>query len=182
MQALWFDIPEKILEERRQLGHDKKDELWDGVLHMVPPPTWRHQRLSVDLMFAIRPAADRAGLQVWGDGSGIYGPGENWRIPDLTLARPEHLAEETGLHGAELIVEVLSPNDESRQKLPFYASIGVREVWLVTPQSRVVEMFLLEGDHYVTSGDGISAVLGVTLQTIRGPKLRLIDGDSITDV
>jgi hypothetical protein len=49
MQALWLEVPEKFLEERWRLGHDKKDELWDGVLHLVPLPGSRHQRLTSDL-------------------------------------------------------------------------------------------------------------------------------------
>lgn len=38
MRAVWIGVPDRFLEERHRLGHDKQDELWEGVLHMVPPP------------------------------------------------------------------------------------------------------------------------------------------------
>jgi len=176
MQALWLEVPEHFLEERRRLGHDKKDELWDGVLHMVPPPASRHQRLSSDLVVALYKVARRVGLDFWVDSTGVFGPGENWRIPDLTFARPDQ-SSERGLESAELVIEILSPNDESRKKLPFYASIGVREVWIIDPVTRVAEIFA--GTTPVIGG--VSQVLGVRLETV-GAKLRIHDGDSFTDV
>ena len=176
MQALWLEVPEHFLEERRRLGHDKKDELWDGVLHMVPPPVSRHQRLSADLLVGLHQIARRFALEPWGDSTGVFGPGENWRIPDLTFARPDHRSER-GLESAELVIEILSPNDESRKKLPFYASIGVREVWIIDPVTRVAEIFA--GTTPVLGG--VSAVLGVRLETV-GALLRIHDGESFTDV
>ncbi|MEO8843780.1 MAG: Uma2 family endonuclease, partial [Kofleriaceae bacterium] len=158
MRAVWLEVPESFLEERRRLGHDKKDELWDGVLHMVPPPSSRHQRVSIDLLVALADIARRLGLEFWSDSTGLFGPGENWRIPDVTFARPDQ-ASERGLESAELVVETLSPNDESRKKLPFYARIGVREVWLVDPATRVVEIFALQAGGYAAVTDHRSVVL-----------------------
>jgi Uma2 family endonuclease len=105
----------------------------------------------------------------------VFGPGENWRIPDLTFARPDQ-SSERGLESAELVIEILSPNDESRKKLPFYASIGVREVWIIDPVTRVAEIYA----GTTLTGD-VSAVLGVRLETF-GALLRIHDGDSFTDV
>ena len=176
MQALWLEVPENFLEERRRLGHDKKDELWDGVLHMVPPPSSRHQRIAIDLLLALHAIARRFGLEPWSDSTGVFGPGENWRIPDATFARPDQRSER-GLESAELVIEVLSPNDESRKKLPYYASTGVREVWIVDPVTKVVEIFA--GTTAVRGG--VSTVLGVRLETVGG-NLRIHDGDTFTDV
>ena len=42
MKALLLEIPDTIqrwMDERARLGHDRMDEMWDGVLHMVPPPS-----------------------------------------------------------------------------------------------------------------------------------------------
>lgn len=33
-----LEVPEGLLAERARLGHDRFDEMWEGVLHMVPPP------------------------------------------------------------------------------------------------------------------------------------------------
>jgi len=176
MQALWLEVPEHFLEERRRLGHDKKDELWDGVLHMVPSPGLHHQRLSTDLLIALHPIARRFGLESWCDSTSVLGPTDNWRIPDLVFARSDQRSKR-GLASAELVIEVLSPHDESRKKLPFYASVGVREVWIIDPMTRVAEIFA--GTTPVIGG--VSQVLGVRLETV-GTKLRIHDGDSFTDV
>ena len=185
MRAVWLSVPESFLEERRRLGHDTKDELWDGELHMVPPPSSRHARIERDLLFALHPIARRHGLEAFPDATGVFGPGENWRIPDVTLVRP-HNVSERGLEAAELVVEVLSPHDESRKKMPWYASIGVREAWLVEPNTRIVEVYtLLEGAWHAVAAtaSGItSPLLGIRLEVVAGPKLRLHDGDSYTDI
>lgn len=62
MDAVWIDVPEDFLDERRRHGQDKKDELWEGVLHMVPPPSPKHNLLSVSLYNAFRVIASRRGL------------------------------------------------------------------------------------------------------------------------
>ena len=38
MRVLMLEAPQAMLDERRRLGHAVRDEMWDGVLHMVPPP------------------------------------------------------------------------------------------------------------------------------------------------
>jgi len=36
-----LEAPEELLAERRRKGHDRFDEVWEGVLHMLPPPSSR---------------------------------------------------------------------------------------------------------------------------------------------
>ncbi|MGI9120683.1 MAG: hypothetical protein ACR2G7_11290 [Acidimicrobiales bacterium] len=42
MRAVLLEAPQSLLEERRRLGLDIFDEMWEGVLHMVPPPGGPH--------------------------------------------------------------------------------------------------------------------------------------------
>ena len=46
MRGVLVEVPERMLAERRRLGLDGHDEMWDGVVHLVPPPDGRHQRLG----------------------------------------------------------------------------------------------------------------------------------------
>ena len=89
---------------------------------MVPPATFRHQTLGSDLLVVLH----RLG-----------------RSPDLVLVSPNHTSERGVEGSAALVVEILSPNDESRDKLPFYARMGVSEVWLLHPTTRTFEVFAL---------------------------------------
>jgi Uma2 family endonuclease len=41
-RAVWLDPWPHILEERRKKDLDRWDEVWEGVLHMVPPPAFDH--------------------------------------------------------------------------------------------------------------------------------------------
>lgn len=183
MRAVWLEVPEEFLEQRHTYGQDKCDEVWDGVLHMPPLPSSAHARRSLDLAVALIPISERRGLQVWGDCTGIVEHNQNYRIPDAMIARPEHTRSH-GLSSAELVVEMLSPNDEAREKLPFYAARGVKEIWLIDPITCAFEILSLLDDRYITVHGGRSPLLDVELATLAGtaPKLRITDGDHVVDV
>src|SRR5438270_5835277 len=107
MRAVMLEVPEHLLEERRRLGHDHRDEMWEGVLHMVPQPLSRHQLLGARLLTALTPAADERRLWAAYETS-VFRPGGagfDYRVPDLVFARPERFSER-GVEGrAELVVE-----------------------------------------------------------------------------
>ncbi|CAN5280571.1 hypothetical protein BH11MYX1_BH11MYX1_14870 [soil metagenome] len=175
MQALWLQVPEDFLEDRRRRGLDKKDELWDGVLHMSPVPGNAHQRVPPRLVEALRLIAKRNGLEIFFDATGIFGSNQDWRIPDLSFVRP-HQSSPRGLESAEIVVEIVSPTDESRKKFEFYSAVGVREIWIVEPDTWVVDLFSLVEGSYI-QGDA-SYVLGVRLETANG-ELRVHDGATV---
>ncbi len=64
MKAMVLDVDERLLDERRRKGLDVFDEMWDGVLHMVPPPSERHQRLGSWLLEILAPLARRQDLML----------------------------------------------------------------------------------------------------------------------
>ncbi|MGE3544776.1 MAG: Uma2 family endonuclease, partial [Kofleriaceae bacterium] len=133
MRALLLEPDPAWLEDRRRKGLDKFDEVWDGVLHVVPFPSTAHQRIAGTLYVVLRQLAERHGLEAF-EHFGIYHPvqGErNYRGPDVLIVHPQNLSRR-GVEGrAELVVEVLSPNDESREKFPFFAQCQIPEVWLL---------------------------------------------------
>jgi len=110
--------------------------------------------------------------------TGLYRPGTDldYRVPDHVYARPD-LATERGVDGpAEVVVELLSPGDETYDKLDFYADLGVGEVLVVHPGERRVELFVLRGGRAVLvqaddSGRVRSDALGATFATVPGPRL-----------
>jgi Uma2 family endonuclease len=170
-------VPESLLEERRRLGHDRRDEVWDGVLHMVPSPSAPHQRLLRDLLFVLHGVAQRRGLVVLSEFD-LHDPAtqgyEDYREPDVVIVDRKSVTKR-GVEGcAELAVEILSPNDESRDKLPFYARVGVREVWLIDPRKCTLEIFVsLESVHV--------SRLGLELD-VDGAILTIRDGDDVRTV
>jgi Uma2 family endonuclease len=149
MPTLVFDPPpaelEALLERRRDWGADRHDEVWEGVLHMIPPPSFEHERLQAKLIRLLGPYADAAQLTITG-GIGIGVDKNDYRVPDLTLARPG--AQIQWNETAALVVEIVSPGDKSRDKLPFYAAHHVDEVVIVDPAKRTVDWLALAGDRY----------------------------------
>jgi len=189
MQVLMLEPPKEFLAERRRNGADTRDEVWNGVLHVVPPASYAHQRFE----FALAKVIDRIVTPRGWETScnvGVFDPERptrDYRVPDIIVALPKHVALERGVIGpAKLVVEILSPDDESRAKLPYYASRGVEEVWLVDRELRNVEVLVLREGVYVVSLpiDGVTPtdVLGVTLETVAGPRLRIAWRDGFADV
>ncbi len=176
VQAVIVDA-EWELERRRALGIDKKDELWDGVWHLVNAPKLWHQQLNLDMGLALVPRARELGLVPFLDVGVIADIKRNFRVPDQVYARGDHLTED-GVTAAELVVEVRSPGDESYEKLPFFAERGVTEV-LIVHQDRRFDLYRLAEGGYQPVEDGRSEVLDVTFSAVDGPKLRMVwDGGS----
>lgn len=82
--------------------------------------------------------------------------GEDVLVPDLAGWRRERMprAPRTAAltPAPDWACEVLSPSTwalDRTAKLPVYAREGVRHVWLVDPDARTLEVFRLEGSHYV---------------------------------
>ncbi|WP_432564116.1 PDDEXK family nuclease [Kineococcus sp. SYSU DK003] len=118
------------LAERRRLGQDGRDEVWDGVYHVVPHAHSSHGALAHRLSLALAGHASAAGLTTLGefnlgtDEHDFRVPGMGWTstpIEDLTLYLP-----------TVEVVEFESPGDETWEKVPFHFARGAGEVWVIT--------------------------------------------------
>ena len=137
----------ELIAERERLGLDRRDEVWEGVLYMMPPPSHGHGLLVARLARLLGPYADEAALLELTGGVGIGAGEEDYRVPDLTVLRPGY--EPQWNTTAALVVEILSPGDKSREKLAFYAAHRVHEVLIVDPDARGVEWLALTDGEYV---------------------------------
>lgn len=188
MRAVMIPSPE-WLEERRITGADTWDEVWDGVLHVPPQPTAHHQILESDLDGALRPFALQRGLKIIHQ-LAVLDPRDhkrNYRVPDLVIIDPAHVIADGTEGPVELAIEILSPDDESRDKMPFYAARGVKELWLVDRDTREPEVYLLRGNVYfaaapAATGSVRAPALDLELSVVAGPKLRIASASGTTDV
>jgi Uma2 family endonuclease len=137
---------EALLERRCQAGADRLDEVWDGVRHIVPCPSLEHGRIKQSLALLLGPLSRAAGLLPALASFNLGASEHDFRVPDGGLHRPG--ATGVWLSTAALVVEILSPDDESRQKLPFYAAHHVDEVLLVDPDARAVTWLALRDGAY----------------------------------
>src|SRR5262245_34598042 len=88
MRAVMLEVPEAFLAERRRLGLDRWDEMWEGVLHMPPAPSDAHQRLGTKLVVHLEPRADAKGLVLTYE-SNFHREEEDFRVPDLVVSTPD---------------------------------------------------------------------------------------------
>jgi len=188
MKAVMPVVPEHILQWRKTTGADCWDEMWEGVLHMTPEPNRTHQDLQGALYTWLRIYwAMPKGYKVYPPVN-LALPGgwpNDYRIPDVVLLTPDrfHIDHDEYFEGAPTaVVEIRSPGDESFEKLPFYARLGVPEVWIIDRDTKVPQVLVLSTDTYEEQSpdaDGWlkSAGTGVWLRPEAGNRLgiRLAD-------
>ena len=143
-------VEERLKAEREASGLDRYDEVWEGVYMMAPLANTEHQGLQSGLAVAIRTAVG------WDDaihvhaGANVSDRQDDWthkyRIPDVVVVFPGGAARDCGTHwcgGPDFCAEITSPGDRSRDKLDFYAGIGVRELLLIDRDPWALELYRL---------------------------------------
>ena len=154
MKGVMSEVPQHILEARAQTGVDRWDEMWEGVLHMPPAPNREHQDVGLALGSWLRihwaiPLGNRVHAQI-----NLASPGgwpNNYRIPDLLLLTPDRFEIDRNEYfegPPTVVVEVRSPGDETIEKMPFYAKLGVPEMWIIDRHTKVPELYVLREAQY----------------------------------
>ena len=153
-------------------------DIVDGVMTMAPAPTVTHQRILLRLVRLLDQFVSEQQL-----GEVLLAPVDviigreplHTRQPDLLFVSNERasiLGDQ--VEGApDLIVEILSPSNtrsDLEAKLSDYATLGVSECWLVSPEARSVEILGLTEGSWVRLG--ISG-LGEQVQSQVLPELDL---------
>jgi len=138
----WLTLPEV---------QDAIEEVVNGEIRIMPPSKWTHTQAVQKLAKMFWRQLDEATVELVNSDFGLVIRHEplTCRVPDLALFLKANLVEQDGyIHSApELVVEVLSPGNtraEREEKLRDYESLGVPEVWVVSPEARTVEVLLLE--------------------------------------
>lgn len=140
---------------RSPIASDRWDEMWNGELHMTPAPTPRHQMLSFRLATFLDRywAQPQRGAMIQDVNVAAPGSGpRDYRIPDITLIAADQMQRigERYIEGpASVVVEILSPDDDSYEKLDFYFAIGVTEAWIVDQATGAVELFIRGDERFV---------------------------------
>jgi Uma2 family endonuclease len=184
MKAVMPEVPPHILESRKRTGADQWDEMWEGVLHMPPVPNRSQQDLEGHLETWLRanwarPRGNKVYHQINLASEG--GWSTNYRIPDLVLLTPDrfHIDHNEYFEGAPtVVVEIHSAGDEAYDKMPFYAKLGVPEVWIIDRDSKAPEVYVLARDQYEPQAPDAegwipSPATGIQLRAHAGQKLAL---------
>jgi Putative restriction endonuclease len=121
-----------LIARRHSLGLDGFDEVWKGEYHMAPMAHPFHGYVYDRVTVLLGPVVKRAGLI--STAAFNLGQPDDFRVPDGGL----HWALPTTVYvpTAAAVIEIESPDDETWDKLDFYAERGVSEVLIVSYLSR----------------------------------------------
>ncbi len=191
-----FEVRE-LIGRREVSGADRFDEVWDGVYVVSPLPNDEHQDLVGNFQFAFMATVTLTGLGLVRPGVNVSDRDERWehnyREPDVAVFLAGTSARNRGTHwvgGPDFAVEIVSRYDRSREKLAFYAGVGVRELLLVDRLPWALELYRLAGGALVLVGtstvDGpailASEVLPLTFRLVAGeprPRVEVAHADGV---
>ena len=157
-----------LIAERRRLGLDGHDEMWDGVYHVAPMARAGHGDVQHQLQVALAALAP-SDLVVSGPVN--VGLGEqDHRVPDIVVLR-----ERTNIvwvPTAAMVVEVRSPGDETYEKFGFYHARGVEEILVADLADRELRLFARATQAYdaVETSVVLSADVAGIAETITWPE------------
>jgi Uma2 family endonuclease len=150
---------QRILADREKQFPNNRDEVWEGVFVLLPMPNNEHQRIVSRMSSALSALID------WDAGDQVL-PGanvsdwdadwmKNYRDPDVVVYLAINPAKNSNTHwvgGPDLLVEVVSPGEDPRLKLDFYAKVNTREVLIVDRDPWALELYQLGGGKLVLAG------------------------------
>jgi hypothetical protein len=143
----------RLKRERALTGADRFDEVWDGVYMMAPLANNEHQWLALEFCLAIRQVISVPGDGMVFPGCNVSDREEGWkknyRCPDVAVFLKGNPAKDCDTHwfgGPDFAVEIVSPGDRSRDKLGFYAKVGVRELLILDRKPWRLELYRLDDD------------------------------------
>lgn len=143
-------------------GEDERIEIIDGEpVMMAPPPSSEHQEISMELSAQLHAYLKGKRCKVYAAPFAVRLFEEDGDRPDDvdTMVEPDisvvcdpNKIDRHGCKGApDMVVEILSPSTQRHDrftKFSLYQRAGVKEYWIVDPESKAVQSFVLEDGRY----------------------------------
>jgi len=138
---------------------DVRRELYDGFIKlMTPAPSRSHQRISIKLTRIIDVFLDGKKCEVYAAPTDVRFPKNKNAESDkqiYTVLQPDIFVicdlskmDERGCLGVpDFIIEIVSPKNSQRDvkdKFDIYQQHGVREYWIIHPNDKTVNVFVLD--------------------------------------
>lgn len=134
---------------------NERAEIIDGKPVMMAPPSSTHQEISMEIARQLANFLEGKRCKVYPAPFGVRlfeKDGEapedvdTMVEPDISVVCDKSKIDQHGCKGApDLVVEILSPSTQRHDrlvKLGLYQRAGVREYWIVDPDSSTVQVFL----------------------------------------
>jgi len=129
-----------------------REELISGRIVAMAPAATNHNRIAGNIFLAFGSHLKGKNCIPFGDGEKVFLTGTEHYVPDFMVVCDRSKIKPDGVHGTpDLVVEILSPStgprDKGRKK-NVYEACGVPEYWIVSPEARSIDVYLLENGRY----------------------------------
>ena len=142
------------LDEYLALPDDRRVELIDGVFYDMAAPSGIHQKIALRLWRELENCIEKKGCPCEAQAAPFDVCLDKYTVvqPDVMVfcEDPSQALGTRATAAPDLVIEVLSPGTASKDrliKLQKYREHGVKELWLVSPMARQIEVYLFfKGD------------------------------------
>lgn len=132
---------------------ERREELIGGKVVMMAPASAEHVYTAGSIYNIFKNYLKGKNCIPFSDGLLVHLTDEDKFVPDMMVVCDRSKIKSDGVHGApDLVVEVLSPStakDDRTRKKEVYEACGVPEYWLVSPNDKSIEVYLLESGKYI---------------------------------
>ncbi len=158
----WLRMPEV---------QDATEEVIDGEIRITPPAKWVHAFTVSKIYSALvcQFVAGKYSIATAQFGLVIRKEPLTVRVPDLAVFELGMIVEEDGfIHSPpQLAAEVLAPGEDLSRKLVDYASLGVPEVWVISPESRTIEVLVSRERQFAWRAGALQRRIHVAPPSVR---------------
>lgn len=163
------------MEVYKNLPEGTLAELIENVIYMSPTPVTNHQKILLTISRRLCECIDDPGK-----GQVIVAPFDiyldetsNAVQPDIVviLSTNKNQPDPKGhFHGVpDLVVEILSPGNKNHdlvKKKDLYERFGIKEYWIVDPDTKATIVYTLDSDKYTTIPSEAGSIRSQLLEKI----------------
>lgn len=163
--------PRTMMEVFDILPEGTLAELIDNRLYMSPSPIFNHQDVLAEIALHLRNFLKNKGIVVISPFDVKLDQTRNAVQPDIVVIlnnNPNQIKEGRYSGVPDLLVEVLSPGNKEYDlivKKELYERFGVKEYWVVDPDTKLALVFSLQENRYQKISESISKIHSDLLQT-----------------
>jgi Uma2 family endonuclease len=147
-------VPVTVEDYRLLPENGPRYQLIEGDLYMAPAPNRYHQDISGNLFLLIGKYLEKHPIgKLYGAPLDVFFDEINAHQPDLLfVSKGNDILTEAGAEGApDFIIEILSPKTataslDKKSKRRVYARCGVKELWLLDPNTKLIWVYFLQKD------------------------------------
>jgi Uma2 family endonuclease len=156
MKPVFENPPRTIMEVYKNLPEGTLAELIDNVIYMSPSPVYKHQEVLLEISSQLKQHLKDRGKVVIAPFDIYLNETSNAVQPDIVLILNSNngiLKPNGHFHGIpDIIIEILSPGNQDHdlvKKKELYERFGVKEYWIVDPQTKETLGYTLKDSKYL---------------------------------